>query len=71
MARNKKDEEQQEEGAEELLLVGEIPAVRLKAPKGATGISVDGEEYAVEDGFIVVPATAEAALRDHGYTDAE
>lgn len=64
----KKNEEQQKE---ELALVGEVPAVKLKAPKGATSVNVEGEEYAVEDGHIVVPATAEAALRDHGYTDAE
>lgn len=69
MAKNndKKDDAQKEE----LLLVGEIPAIKMKAPKGATSISIEGEEYGVEDGFIVVPATAKEALLDHGYTEAE
>lgn len=50
-------------------LVGEFPAVRLKAPKGATGVSFAGEEFPVEDGHVVVPAHAGETLRDFGYTD--
>lgn len=57
---------------EELALVGEIPAVRLKAPKGATAVSVAGEQYEVEeDDTVVVPADLATELRSHGYTEAE
>lgn len=42
--------------------------VRLKAPKRATSVSFDGEEYAVEGGYVVVPEAAYAELVSHGYS---
>lgn len=66
MARDKKEDQK-----EELALVGEVPATKLKAPKGASSVCVGGETYEVEDGHVVVPSTEADALRDHGYTDAE
>lgn len=42
--------------------------VKLQAPDGASGASIDGEDYRVDNGVIEVPASAEAVLRSHGYT---
>lgn len=50
-------------------LIGEFPAIRMKAPKHATSVSFEGEEYLVEDGHVIVPAHAESDLKDAGYTD--
>ena len=41
--------------------------VKLDAPKGADGVSIDGEEYRVDRGVVEVPASAEVTLRSHGY----
>lgn len=42
--------------------------VKLQAPDGATGVSVDGIEYRVDGDFVEVPASAAEGLRSHGYT---
>jgi hypothetical protein len=45
-----------------------MSTVKLQAPDGASGVSVDGDDYRVDRGVIEVPASAEAVLRSHGYT---
>lgn len=42
--------------------------VRMKAPKRASSVSYDGEEYMVEGGHVVVPEAAYGDLVSHGYT---
>ena len=45
-----------------------MSTVKLQAPDGASGVSVDGEEYRVDRGVIEVPASVATVLRSHGYT---
>jgi hypothetical protein len=43
--------------------------VKLKAPKGCTGLSFDGAEYVPDKrGFVTVPEEAVPALIEHGCT---
>lgn len=41
--------------------------VKLQAPQGASGVSVDGIEYRVDGDFVEVPACTADVLRSHGY----
>ncbi|MEX3628430.1 MAG: hypothetical protein VB138_02020 [Burkholderia sp.] len=40
---------------------------KLKAPKGCTGCSFNGEQYPVKKGYVVVPDEAVAELQAHSF----
>lgn len=64
MARRKPDPVATEAG--DMPEAGRGEAV-MKAPKGATSVTFDGEEFTVENGYIVVPTKACAELESFGY----
>lgn len=40
---------------------------KMKAPDGCTGCSVNGEQYVVRKGYVVVPDDAIVELQHHGF----
>lgn len=42
--------------------------VKLRAPDGVSGVSVDGEDYRVDGGVVEVPQSiADTLIESHGY----